>query len=94
MFTITIENLLRFHEYFDDKVIFMKNFPLDFEKVRSTHISCGWLCTIYVERLGREKIVQISSAILNLVTWPASVKLVPGLLVQKMLWALHKMDCI
>ena len=38
MFTITIENLLRFHEYFDDKMISMKNFPLDFEKVRSTHI--------------------------------------------------------
>ena len=36
MFTITIENLLRFHEYFDDKMISMKSFPLDFEKVRST----------------------------------------------------------
>ena len=33
MVTITIENLLRFHEYFDDKMISMKNFPLDFEKV-------------------------------------------------------------
>ena len=32
MFAITIENLLRFHEYFDDKMISMKNFPLDFEK--------------------------------------------------------------
>ena len=73
MFTITIENLLRFHEYFDDKVISMKNFPLDFEKVRSTHISCGFFAQIYVERLGREKIVQISSTILNLVMWPASV---------------------
>ena len=41
MFTITIENLLRFHEYFDDKMISMKNFPLDFEKVRFTHLSCG-----------------------------------------------------
>ena len=26
MFTITIEYLLRFHEYFDDKMISMKNF--------------------------------------------------------------------
>ena len=42
MFTITIENLLHFHEYFDDKMISMKNFPLDFEKVRSAHISCGF----------------------------------------------------
>ena len=33
MVTIMIENLLRFHEYFDDKMISMKNFPLDFEKV-------------------------------------------------------------
>ena len=32
MFTITIENLLRFHEYFDNKMISIKNFPLDFEK--------------------------------------------------------------
>ena len=31
-----------FHEYFNDKLIPMKNFPLDFEKVRSTHISCGF----------------------------------------------------
>ena len=34
MFTITIENLFHFHEYFDDKMISMKNFPLDFEKVQ------------------------------------------------------------
>ena len=33
MFTITTKNLLRFHEYFDDKMISMKNFLLDFEKV-------------------------------------------------------------
>ena len=32
MFTITTENLLRFHEYFDDKMSSMKNFPLDFVK--------------------------------------------------------------
>ena len=42
MFTITNENLLRFHEYFGDKMSFMKNFPLDFEKVLSTHISYGF----------------------------------------------------
>ena len=42
MFMITIENLLRFHEYFDDKMISMKDFSLDFEKVQSTHISCGF----------------------------------------------------
>ena len=47
MFTITIENLLRFHEYFDNKTISMKNFPLDFEKVRSTHISCGFFAQMW-----------------------------------------------
>ena len=73
MFTITIENLLRFHEYFSDKMISMKNFPLGFGKVRSTHLSCGGFFCTNVERFGREKIVQILSAIVNLVTWPASV---------------------
>ena len=43
MFTITIENLLRFHKYFDDKMISTKNFSLGFGKVRSTHLSCGFL---------------------------------------------------
>ena len=43
----TIENLLRFHEYFDNKMISMKNFPLDFEKVRSTHISCGFFARMW-----------------------------------------------
>ena len=43
---ITIENLLRFHEYFDDKMNSMKKLPLDFEKVRSTHISCGFFAQI------------------------------------------------
>ena len=48
MFTIMIENLLRFHEYFDNKMISNKMIsehfqsPLDFENVRSTHISCGF----------------------------------------------------
>ena len=67
MFTIMIENLLRFHEYFDDKMISMKNFQ------SSIYSSILWLLCTNVERLGREKIVQISSAILNLVTLPASV---------------------
>ena len=33
-----IENLLRFLEYIDDKIISMKNCPLGFVKVRSTHV--------------------------------------------------------
>ena len=47
MFTITIENLLHFYEYFDNKTISIKNFPLDFEKVRSTHISCGFFAQMW-----------------------------------------------
>ena len=73
MFTITIENLLHFHEYFYGKTISIKNSPLDFENVQSTHNHILWLLCTNVERLGREKIVQISFAILNLVTLPASV---------------------
>ena len=79
MFTITIENLLRFHEYFDDKMISMKDFPLDFDlliyPVASLH-KCG--------KTWKRKDRATSSAILNLVTWPASVLLVPGLLFQKL----------
>ena len=47
MFTITIKNLLHFHEYFDNKTISIKNFPLDFEKVRSTRISCGFFAQMW-----------------------------------------------
>ena len=43
MFTITNENLLHLHEYFDDKMISTKNFPLGFGKVQSTHSSCASL---------------------------------------------------
>ena len=34
--TIMIEHQLHFFEYFDDKLIYMKNFHLDFVKVLST----------------------------------------------------------
>ena len=43
MFMITNENLLHFLEYFDDKRICMKNFPLGFVMVRSTHLSFGFI---------------------------------------------------
>ena len=43
LFTITIENLLYFLEYFDDKVNSMKNFPLGFVEVQSTHLCFGFL---------------------------------------------------
>ena len=47
MFKITIENLLRFHEYFDEKMISTKNLPLGFGKVRSTHLSCGFFAQMW-----------------------------------------------
>ena len=47
MFTITIENLLHFHEYFNDKMISMKSFPLDFGIVRSTRISSGFFAQMW-----------------------------------------------
>ena len=72
MFTITIENLLRFHEYFDDKMISMKNSPLDFEKVRSTHISCGFFAQVWKD-LEEKRSCKYPPPSLNLVTWPASV---------------------
>ena len=43
LFTITVENLLHFLQYFDDKVNSMKNFPLGFVEVRSTHLFFGFL---------------------------------------------------
>ena len=47
MFTVMIENLLRFHEYFEGKMISTKNFPLGFEKVRSTYLSCGFFAQMW-----------------------------------------------
>ena len=43
LFTITVENLLHFLQYFDDKVNSMKNIPLGFVEVRSTHLFFGFL---------------------------------------------------
>ena len=43
LFTITIENLLHFLEYFNDKANSMKDFPLGFVKVQSTHLSFVFL---------------------------------------------------
>ena len=65
--TITIENQLHFFEYFDDKLIYMKNFHLDFCKRFYLLINLLVFCT-NAERFEWETIVQVFSAILNLVT--------------------------
>ena len=66
LFTITIENLLHFLKYFDDKANSVKDFPLGFVKVRSTHLSFGFLnkCGKIWKRKDRENI--LCSTILNL----------------------------
>ena len=66
-FMITIENLLNFLKYFDEKIIYMKNVLFRLVKFPSTHLSSGFFCT-NVEIFQSEKIVQVLSAILNLVT--------------------------
>ena len=66
---IGVENLLHFHECFDDKMISKKD-PL-VEKF-DLLIKLVVFCT-NVERFWREKIVQIFSATMNLVTWQTSV---------------------
>ena len=81
LFTITIENLLHFLKYFDDKVNSMKNFPLGFVKVWSTLLFFGFLNKCGKIWLRKDRTNILGSAILNLVTWPAS--LVPRLLVYK-----------
>ena len=58
-FLMRIENLLLFLKYFDDKISFMMNFPLGFNP---SFVFCA-----VAERFESEKIVQIFSAILNLV---------------------------
>ena len=69
LLTITIENLLHFLQYFDDKVNSMKNFPLGFVEVRSTHLFFGFLnkCGNIWKRKDRTNLLR--SAILNLITW-------------------------
>ena len=84
--TITIKNLLHFLEYFNDKINYMKNSLLGFANFQSTHLSSVSLCT-NAERFEWEKIVQVLSAILSLVTWPG---LFAGLLNHRILQALWK----
>ena len=72
MFMITIENLLFFLEYFDDKIISMKNFP--FRLCKSLfHPFLFWFFAQNAKRFEREKIVKCSPAILDLITWPTTL---------------------
>ena len=71
---ITIKNLLHFLEYFDDKIDSIKNFHLGFEEVRSIHLSFGFFFFAQIQNdLNEKRSHRKFSAILNLVTWPASL---------------------
>ena len=66
--TIGVENLLRFHECFDDKMISKKDRLVEkFDMLIKLVVFCT-----NVERFWRETIVQIFCVTLNLVTWQAS----------------------
>ena len=82
LLTITIENLLHFLEYFDDKVNSMKKFPLAFEEVRSTHLFFVLFCEQMWKDL-KEKRWCKSSLQCHLESYHMAASLVPGLLVHK-----------
>ena len=69
LFTITIENPLHFLEYFDDKVNSMKNSPLGFVEVRSTHLFFSFLNKCGNIRKRKDHANLLRSTILNLITW-------------------------
>ena len=60
VFTITIENLLSFLEYFDGKIISINNFLLGFVKVWSTHLYFVFLhkCGKILKRKERANILR------------------------------------
>ena len=72
---------MHFLEYFDDKVNSMKNFPLAFVEVRSTHLFFGFL-----NKLRKDLKVKRScksSSQRHLRSYHVAASLVPGLLVHK-----------
>ena len=92
LFTITIENLLHFLQYFDDKVNSMKNFPLGFVEVRSTHLFFEQMWKDLNQGFEREKIVQIFFARHHLESYHVAESLVPGLLIHRNVPGIVPMD--
>ena len=90
LFTITIENLLHFLQYFDDKVNSMKNFPLGFVEVRSTHLFF-WFFEQMQKDL-KEKRSCKSPSQCHLELYQVAASLVPGLLVPKNIPGVVQMD--
>ena len=69
LFRITIENLLHFRNYFDDKVNSMKNYPLGFVEVRSTHLFLGFWNKWGKIWKRKDRANLLRSAILNAIMW-------------------------
>ena len=91
LFTITIENLLRFLSNFDNKIISMKNFPLGFRlEVCSTHLFFLFFAQMW-KHLKDKRLWKYS-----LPSWilpcGQQIQFIPGLLVHKILWVHLKMD--
>ena len=85
-----IENLLHFLEYFEDKVNSMKNFPLGFEEVQSTHLFFGFFEQMRKDL--KEKRSCKSSSQRHLESYHMAASLVPGLLVHKNVTGVVQMD--
>ena len=86
-----IKNLLHFLEYFDDKVNSMRNFPLGFVEVRSTHLFFGFFNKIMRKDL-KEKRSCKSSLQRHLEPYHTAASLVPGLLIHKNVTGVVQMD--
>ena len=80
----TIKNLLHFLEYFDDKVNSMKNVPLGFVEVRSTHL--------FFEKMRKDLKEKESSLQCHLESYHVAASLVPGLLIHKNVPGIVQMD--
>ena len=83
LFMITIENLLHFLGYFDDKVNSMKNFLLGFVEVRSAHKFFFFWFFKQMRKDLKEKRSCKSSSQRHLESYHVAASLVPGLLVLK-----------
>ena len=91
-FTIMIENMLHFLEYFDDKVNFMKNFPLGFVEVWSIHL-IFWFFEQMQKDL-KEKRSCKSSSHRHFESYHVAASLVPGLLIHKNVASIVQMDWV
>ena len=94
LFMITIENLLHFLKYFNDKVNSMRNFPLGFVELRSKIQSLIFCFFEQMRKDLNEKRSCKSSSQRHLESYHVAASLVPGLLVHKHVTGVVQMDGI